>query len=86
MITVIITFILNIFEIEVFHLKEGKEITQDEYKLETNENGQKVIKKFSQENTEEINIIFEENETDVMIEVLKQLSKYYIEEILKKEM
>ena len=67
-------------------MKEGKEITQDEYKLETNENGQKVIKKFSQENTEEINIIFEENETDVMIEVLKQLSKYYIEEILKKEM
>lgn len=86
MITVIITFILNIFEIEVFHLKEEKEITQDEYKLETNENGQKVIKKFSQENTEEVNIIFEENETDVMIEVLKQLSKYYIEEILKKEM
>ncbi len=67
-------------------MKEEKEITQDEYKLETNENGQKVIKKFSQENTEEVNIIFEENETDVMIEVLKQLSKYYIEEILKKEM
>jgi len=62
------------------------EITQDEYKLETNENGQKVIKKFSQENTEEINIIFEENETDVMTEILKQLSKYYIEEIFKKEM
>lgn len=77
-ITVIITFILNIFEIEVFHLKK-------EYKLETNENGQKVIKKLSQENTEEINIIFEENETDVMTEILKQLSKYYIEEIFKKE-
>lgn len=86
MIAVIIIFILNIFEIEVFHLKKGKDITQDEYKLETNENGQKVIKKFSQENTEEINIIFEENETDVMKEVLKQLSKYYIEEILKMEM
>lgn len=86
MITVIIIFILNIFEIEVFHLKEEKDITQDEYRLETNENGQKVIKKFSQENTEEINIIFEENETDVMAEVLKQLSKYYIEEIMKKEM
>ena len=86
MITVIIIFILNIFEIEVFHLKEEKNSTQDEYKLETNENGQKVIKKFSQENTEEINIFFEENETDVMTEVLKQLSKYYIEEILKKEM
>ena len=56
-----------------------------EYKLETNENGQKVIKKLSQENTEEINIIFEENETDVMTEILKQLSKYYIEEIFKKE-
>lgn len=67
-------------------MKEEKNSTQDEYKLETNENGQKVIKKFSQENTEEINIFFEENETDVMTEVLKQLSKYYIEEILKKEM
>lgn len=67
-------------------MKEGKDITQDEYKLETNENGQKVIKKFSQENTEEINIIFEENETDIMTDVLKQLSKYYIEEIFKKEM
>lgn len=67
-------------------MKEKKDITQDEYKLETNENGQKVIKKLSQENTEEINIIFEENETDVMTEILKQLSKYYIEEILKKKM
>ncbi len=59
---------------------------KEEYKLETNENGQKVIKKFNQENTEEINIIFEENETDVMTEVLKQLSKYYIEEIFKTKM
>lgn len=67
-------------------MKEEKDITQDEYRLETNENGQKVIKKFSQENTEEINIIFEENETDVMTDVLKQLSKYYIEEIFKTEM
>ena len=86
MITVIIIFILNIFKIEVFHLKKGKDITQDEYKLETNENGQKVIKEFNEQNNQEINIIFEENETDVMTEVLKQLSKYYIEEILKKEM
>ena len=67
-------------------MKKEKSGTEDEYRLETNENGQKVIKKFSQENTEEINIIFEENETDVMTEVLKQLSKYYIEEIFKKEM
>lgn len=86
MITVIIIFILNIFEIEVFHLKERKDITQDEYKLETNENGEKVIKEFNEQNNQEINIIFEKNETDVMTEVLKQLSKYYIEEILKKEM
>lgn len=67
-------------------MKERKEVTQDEYKLETNENGQKVIKKFNEQNNQEINIIFEENETDVMTEILKQLSKYYIEEILKKEM
>lgn len=67
----------------MFHLKEGK---NTEYKLETNENGKKVIKKSCQENTKEINIVFEENETDVMKEVLKQLSKYYIEEILKMEM
>lgn len=64
-------------------MKEGK---NTEYKLETNENGKKVIKKSCQENTKEINIVFEENETDVMKEVLKQLSKYYIEEILKMEM
>ena len=70
----------------MFHLKEEINSTEAEYKLETNENGQKVIKKFSQENTKEINIIFFYFETDVMTEVLKQLSKYYIEEILKKEM
>lgn len=86
MITVIIIFILNIFEIEVFHLNEKKDSTKAEYRLETNENGQKVIKKFNEQNNQEINIIFEENETDVMTEILKQLSKYYIEEILKKEM
>lgn len=67
-------------------MKERKDITQDEYKLETNENGEKVIKEFNEQNNQEINIIFEKNETDVMTEVLKQLSKYYIEEILKKEM
>ena len=66
-------------------MKEEKNSTEAEYKLETNENGQKVIKKFSQENTEEINIIFEENETDVMTDVLKQLSKYYIEEVWKRK-
>lgn len=86
MITVIIIFILNIFEIEVFHLNKEKNSTEAEYKLETNENGQKVIKKFNEQNNQEINIIFEENETDVMTEILKQLSKYYIEEIFKKEM
>lgn len=63
----------------MFHLNE-------EYKLETNENGQKIIKKFSKKNTKEINIIFEQNETDIMSDILKQLSKYYIEEILKMEM
>lgn len=62
----------------MFHLNQ-------EYKLEINENGQKTIKKFSQENTKEINIIFEKNETDIMSDILKQLSKYYIEEILKME-
>lgn len=63
----------------MFYLKK-------EYKLETNENEQKVIKKSCQENTKEINVIFEENETDIMSDILKQLSKYYIEEILKMEM
>lgn len=56
-----------------------------EYKLSTNENGQKIIKKFDQQNTKKINIIFEEHETDVMTDVLKQLSKYYMEEILNVE-
>lgn len=67
-------------------MNEKKDSTKAEYRLETNENGQKVIKKFNEQNNQEINIIFEENETDVMTEILKQLSKYYIEEILKKEM
>lgn len=67
-------------------MNKEKNSTEAEYKLETNENGQKVIKKFNEQNNQEINIIFEENETDVMTEILKQLSKYYIEEILKKEM
>lgn len=68
-------------------MKEKNEIdTKEEYALETNENQQKIIKTIDKEKNQEINIIFEdEEETNVMSDVLKQLTKFYIEDILKLE-
>ena len=60
--------------------------TKEEYILETNEKQQKIIKTVDKEKNQEINIIFEnEEETNVMSDVLKQLTKFYIEDILKLE-
>lgn len=60
--------------------------TKEEYVFETNEKQQKIIKTIDKEKNQEINIIFEnEEETNVMTEVLKQLTKFYIEDILKLE-
>ncbi len=68
-------------------MKEKNEIdTKEEYALETNENQQKIIKTIDKEKNQEINIIFEdEEETNIMADVLKQLTKFYIEDILKLE-
>ena len=64
--------------------KEKDDATKDEYILEVNENKEKVIKRLERKNGKDINMIFEnETDTDVMTEVLNQLSKFYIEDILK---
>ena len=60
--------------------------TKEEYIFETNEKQLKIIKTIDKEKNQEINIIFEnEEETSVMSDVLKQLTKFYIEDILKLE-
>jgi len=68
-------------------LNDKKEVdTKEEYIFETNEKQQKIIKTIDKEKNQEINIIFEnEEETRVMSDVLKQLTKFYIEDILKLE-
>lgn len=71
----------------MLYLSKEKNInTKDKYILETNEKQEVIMKKINKESNQEINIFFEnEDETNVMENVLKQLSKYYIEEILKIE-
>lgn len=65
---------------EVFNLKSYNE----EYLCYTNDKNEKVIKKIDLENNKEINIIFDTAEsTDVMKEVINELTKYYIKDILK---
>lgn len=65
---------------------ENKFDTKEEYIFKTNEKQQKIIKTVDKEKDQEINIIFEnEEETNVMSDVLKQLTKFYIEDILKLE-
>lgn len=66
--------------------KEKNDTIEDEYIFETNDKQEKIIKKLCRESNQEINIIFEdEEETNIMSEVLKQLTKFYIEDILKLE-
>ena len=68
-------------------MKSKKEEASEEYILETNEKNEKIIKKINPETKQEINIIFDTSEnTNVMSEVIKQLTKYYIEDILKIQM
>lgn len=65
---------------------EKKLETKEEYIFKTNEKQQKIIKTVDKEKDQEINIIFEnEEETNVMSDVLKQLTKFYVEDILKAE-
>lgn len=66
--------------------KEKNATIEDEYIFETNDKQEKTIKKLYKESNQEIDIIFEdEEETNVMSDVLKQLTKFYIEDILKLE-
>ena len=68
-------------------MNDKKEVdTKEEYIFETNEKQQKIIKTIDKEKNQEINIIFEdEEETNIMADVLKQLTKFYIKDILKLE-
>ena len=68
-------------------MKNKMEEALEEYILETNEKNEKIIKKINPETKQEINIMFDTSEnTNVMSEVIKQLTKYYIEDILKIQM
>lgn len=68
-------------------MKKKKDEALEKYILEINEKNEKVIKKVNLETKQEINIIFDTSEsTDVMNEVIKQLTKYYMEDILKIQM
>lgn len=59
-------------------------IHNEDYICYTNEKNENVIKKIDLENKKEINIIFDTSEkTDVMKEVINELTKYYIEDIIK---
>lgn len=63
------------------------ETPKEKYILETNDKEEIILKKINQETSKEINIIFDTSEnTNVMDDVLKQLTKYYIEDILKIQM
>lgn len=64
----------------MFDLKSYNE----DYLYYTNDKNESVIKKIDVENNKEINLIFDTAETtDVMKEVIDELTKYYIEDILK---
>ena len=68
-------------------MKKKKDEALEKYILEIKEKNEKIIKKVNLETKQEINIIFDTSEsTDVMNEVIKQLTKYYMEDILKIQM
>lgn len=68
-------------------MKNKKDEALEKYILEINEKNEKIIKKVNLETKQEINIIFDTGEnTNIMSEVIKQLTKYYIEDILKIQM
>lgn len=57
-------------------------ITKEEYRIVISENQEIIIKKEKKKN-QEINIFFENvNETGVISNLIKLLTKYYIEDIL----
>lgn len=64
--------------------KKNRE-TKEEYKIEINKDNQKVFKTYNKQYKKEVNIIFDTEESDVMTEVIKQLSKYFVEDIMNME-
>lgn len=64
-----------------------QEKAKEEYYLETNEKNEKKIRKVDLDANQETNIIFDASEnTDVMSNVIKELTKYYIEDLLQVQM
>jgi len=60
---------------------------EEEYYLGNNEKNEKTIRKVNLETNQETNIIFDISEnTDVMSNVIKELTKYYIEDLLQVQM
>ena len=60
---------------------------KEEYYLGTNEKNEKIIKKVNLETNQETNIIFDTSvNTDVISNVIKELTKYYIEDLLQVQM
>lgn len=64
--------------------KNNKE-TNEEYKLEINENNEKIIKTYNEQYKKEVNIIFDIEESNVMPDIIKQLSKYFVEDVINIE-
>ena len=63
------------------------ETPKEKYILETNDNEEIILKKIKKEISKEINIIFDTSDnTNVIDDILKQLTKYYLEDILKIQM
>jgi len=60
---------------------------EEEYYLGNNEKNEKTIRKVNLETNQETNIIFDTSvNTDVISNVIKELTKYYIEDLLKVQM
>lgn len=57
--------------------------TNDEYTLEIDEDGKIFIQKSNKKNQKKINIFFTNEKTNIMEDILKQLTKFFIEETLK---
>ena len=57
--------------------------TNDEYMLEIDEDGKIFIQKSNKKNQKKINIFFANEKTNIMEDILKQLTKLFIEETLK---
>ena len=67
-----------------YEYSNNKKVTLTNEKIKEFEEDVKNGKKIDLENNKEINIIFDTAEsTDVMKEVINELTKYYIEDILK---